>query len=378
LGKYKPGVSENHSNDFSVDINKVNFELDSQNIIDLAFEYYHLGNNSHKPNYERTAFTKEKNDFFEYINIPINYTQNDLTLNKREFKISGQETLNEVKIAVASTKVIEDNIKEGLRNSPNLGGDRFDTLYKIFKQTKEESADMLLFPECFIPIELLDRITWYAVAEQKLIVTGLEHITINNVSFNFIVTILPFEKDGVKDALVVFRLKNHYSHEEKRLIETNHFNVPTPFEYVYDLFIWKGLYFSPYYCFELANVYHRSLFKSQIDLLVACEWNPDINYFSNIVESISRDLHAYVAQVNTSQYGDTRITQPAKTEKKDILKLKGGENDTILVGNINLDSIREFQRQLYLTTKDDKTFKPLPPDYIHENVLKRINNESIL
>ncbi|RZK65375.1 MAG: hypothetical protein EOO85_28400 [Pedobacter sp.] len=273
---------------------------------------------------------------------------------------------------------MESNIERGLRNDPNLEGKRFDTLYKIFKQTKEEKADILLFPECFVPIELLDRITWYAVNEQKLIVTGLEHVTIDNVSFNFIVTILPFEKDGIKDAVVVYRLKNHYTHGEKLMIHTNHFKVPRPEQYLYDLFIWKGIYFSSYYCFELADVKHRSIFKSKVDLLIASEWNRDTNYFSNIVESISRDIHVYFAQVNTSQFGDSRITQPSRTEIKDILKLKGGENDTILVGEIDLDALREFQRNLYITTKDDKRFKPLPPDFLLENVLKRINNQSIL
>lgn len=111
---------------------------------------------------------------------------------------------------------------------------------------------------------------------------------------------------------------------------------------------------------------------------MASEWNPDTNYFSNIVESISRDLHSYVAQVNTSQFGDTRITQPSKTERKDILKLKAGDNDTILVGEINIKTLREFQRELYATTKDDKTFKPLPPEFELGDVLNRINNKSVL
>jgi hypothetical protein len=95
------------------------------------------------------------------------------------------------------------------------------------------------------------------------VITGLEHVTIDNVSFNFIVTILPFVKDGIKDAVVVYRLKNHYTHE-KLMIHTNHFKVPKPTQYIYDLFIWKGIYFSPYYCFELADVKHRSLLREKL------------------------------------------------------------------------------------------------------------------
>ena len=39
-------------------------------------------------------------------------------------------------------------------------------------------------------------------------------------------------------------------------------------------------------------------------------------------------------RVNTSDYGDSRITQPTKTEKKDILRTKGGANAAVLVGKI--------------------------------------------
>ena len=158
----------------------------------------------------------------------------------------------------------------------------------------------------------------------------------------------------------------------------NNLKVASPKEYRYDIFNWKNLYFCPYYCFELADVWHRSLFKSKLDLLVGVEWNKDTNYFSNIVESCSRDLHCYIAQVNTSQFGDSRLTQPVESARLDILKLKGGSNDAILVAEIDLDKIREFQRKTFDLTHLQKEFKPLPPDYNVDDVLKRINNESIL
>ena len=362
-----------------VNINNLNEnEKESTFYLDEAFDYYVKANRNHRSSYEFENVEDVKKDIYQRNIRPKRGKNNSQFILKQEFIVNKSKVIHNPRIAVANTKVLEQNIKQSLRKDPNFDGTRFNTLYKIFEQTREEKADVLLLPECFVPIELLDRIVWFSVNEQKLVVTGLEHVTIGSVSFNFIVTILPFEKDGIKDAVVVYRLKNHYSHEERLMIEANHFKVPHPTQFVYDLFIWKGVYFSPYYCFELADVKHRSIFKSKIDLLIACEWNPDINYFSNIVESISRDMHVFVAQVNTSQFGDTRITQPSKTEQKDILKLKGGENDTILVGDINLKALREFQRELYIATKGDKTFKPLPPDFAIENVLKRIQNRNIL
>ncbi|MEC3880311.1 hypothetical protein [Parapedobacter sp. 10938] len=379
LSRFRQDRQFSDENDSKVNINDLIHNREGSSFyLDRAFDYYVLANKLHRPSYEFENKEAYKNELYQRTVRPKQNRNKPHFILKQEFIVNNSTKLLNPKIAVANTKVLEENIKKSLRGTPNFEGRRFDTLYRIFQQTKEEKADILIFPECFVPIELLDRITWYAVNEQKLVITGLEHISIDGVSFNFIVTILPFEKDGIKDAVVVFRLKNHYSHAEVLMINTNHYKVPHPTQYIYDLFIWRGIYLAPYYCFELADVKHRSLFKGKIDLLIASEWNSDTNYFSNIVESISRDLHVYVAQVNTSQFGDTRITQPSKTERKDILKLKGGDNDTILVSEINLKLLREFQRKLYMTTKDDKRFKPLPPEFSLDDVLKRINNESVL
>lgn len=347
--------------------------LDESHYLDRAFEVYQNINASHL-SVTSVIKVKGKEAFFEYKSKPGNGNEPS----KQEFHFKSQKKRLTPKIAVCNTIVKEENIKLSLRGTANTGLERIETLSKIFQQTKETNADILLFPECFVPAELLSTIISFAVTEQILTVTGLEHITVGSFSFNFIVTILPFEVEGIKDALIVYRLKNHYSHSEVLMVNTNHFKVPKPKSHLYQLFIWCGIYFSPYYCFEIADVFHRAIFKSKIDLMIACEWNQDVNYFSNIIESISRDLHAYVAQVNTSQYGDTRITRPTETIRKDILKLKGGLNDAILVGSIDIAKIREFQRELFVTTRDDKAFKPLPPDFNIEDVLKRINNKSII
>ncbi|MEQ8422491.1 MAG: hypothetical protein RIB64_20960, partial [Arenibacter algicola] len=233
-------------------------------------------------------------------------------------------------------------------------------------------------PEFFIPINLLSSLVKFSSKNQVQSNTGLEHITINNMAFNFVVTILPVVVNGIKDAVVVFRLKNHYAHIEELMIEGNHYTVPRPSPIRYDIFNWNNIYFSPFYCFELANVYHRSLMKSKIDLMIGIEWNKDTPYFSNIVEATTRDIHSYFAQVNTSHYGDTRLTQPSKSAIKDILRLKGGGNDAILVAKIDLDKLREFQRTKFAFSRNSINYKPLPPDFNVSNVINRIENKSVL
>lgn len=343
--------------------------------LDNAFERYKTINQNHIALYElddnsfRDSFYKRKNVIKK--NSPIVNTQEIIVSNKK------RDSKN-FKIAFANTEVKEDNIIKSLRGTPNLSSLRYDQLAKIVKKVRLDKSDILLFPEFFIPINLLSSLVKYSEKNHVLTLTGLEHIRIKNTVFNFIVTILPFEIHGVKDAVVVFRLKNHYAHLEESLIRGNYLKVPLPKEHRYDIFNWENLYFCPYYCFELANVWHRSLFKAKLDLLVGVEWNKDTIYFSNIVESCSRDLHCYIAQVNTSQFGDSRLTQPTESARRDLMNLKGGINDSILVAEIDIDKIREFQRKTFELTHEQKEFKPLPPDYKVDDVIKRINNESIL
>jgi hypothetical protein len=211
------------------------------------------------------------------------------------------------------------------------------------------------------------------------IIAGLEHWTVEDVSYNFIVSIIPININGVNDSIVLYRLKNHYAHVEELIIRGFGYKVPKPSPYRYDLINWRNIYFSSYYCFELADTFHRSLFRSKIDLLIASEWNKDTPYFSNIVEALSRDLHCYLAQVNTSQFGDSRLTQPSDSARKDLMKLKGGKNDTVLIENLNINDLREFQLKYFERIKadNDTSFKPVPPDWERAFVNKRISNEFI-
>ena len=86
-------------------------------------------------------------------------------------------------------------------------------------------------------------------------------------------------------------------------------------------------------------------------------------------------MHCFCVQVNTAKYGDSRITQPSKTEEKDILKVKGGINPTVLVDQIDIDELREFQLKgnaLQEKSPTSKKYKPTPPDFNYEVVQNKI------
>lgn len=340
----------------------------SEHFLDEAFERFRLVNLNHKSKdlFEDSIDPYKKN-FFEYT------LSEDIISIKTNSNLKNK--LSKPKISVANTFVNDQNIIDALRNKPNVSKNRYQDLVDFLKSTRKNNSDIIVFPEFFIPIEILSSLVRYSEKNESLLITGLEHITVNNIAFNFVVTIMPINIDGYKDATLVFRLKNHYAPVEEDIIIGNHYLIPQPLNTRYHIFNWKNIYFSVFYCFELANIIHRSLIKNKIDLLVAVEYNKDVNYFSNLVESVSRDLHCYVVQVNSSHYGDTRISQPTETYRKDIVKLKGGENNVTVMGTIEIDKLREFQRKKYSLTKNDKTFKVLPPDFDPINVNNRIKNK---
>ena len=195
-------------------------------------------------------------------------------------------------------------------------------------------------------------------------------ISLNNnninrgVVYNLTAVILPYRQEEYKYAHVTYHQKVHFSPNELRLIKGYNYR---PMEgNVYCLFKWGDIWFSLYCCFELSSIKARSLFQSYADLCIVVEWNRDINYYSSIMESFCRDLHCYCIQVNSSDYGDSRIVQPSKTEILNIIRTKGGKNRSILVEDIDIDVMRNFQIKEYELQKDDSIFKPTPPQFDKE------------
>lgn len=245
-------------------------------------------------------------------------------------------------------------------------------------QNNKIKCNMIVFPEVCIPHQALGLLADFSKKHNVAIVCGLKHITVKNTVLNIIATILPFDIGNCTNSYINLRLKEWYSPTEINEIKKYGKKIP------YDnktkkqanennLFVWNGLYFATYDCFELADTNYRSEFKSNVDMIIACEWNKDVDYFNNIIKSAARDLHCFVTQVNTSQFGDSKLIAPKKSSEMTMLNIKGGENN-ILIGKLNINELREFQRKEteYLEEKD-KIFKPLPPAFEKETKRLKID-----
>lgn len=289
----------------------------------------------------------------------------------------GTHNFSTIRIAVASIELDDKNFDRLYLKRPNRSYRRYQQIAESVNVAIKEKADMLVLPEACTPREWLPTLARTCEKNHIAIVTGIEHFLIGAKVYNLTAVILPYEEPltGQWHSVILYHSKNHFAPHEIEIIENYHLQ---PMEAAppakYELYSWNNFWFTVYCCFELTSIKDRSIFQSYVDAIIAVEWNQDINYYSNIIESLSRDIHCYCIQVNTSKFGDSRITKPSKTELKDILRIKGGTNATALVGTIDLDQLRDFQMKKYGAQQLDKSFKPTPPDFDYQNAYNRKMN----
>jgi hypothetical protein len=200
--------------------------------------------------------------------------------------------------------------------------------------------------------------------------------------FNLTVAILPYQVNTYSFAHVTFHKKIYFSPEERRLVEQyDHCACEGK---TLHMFHWQDVFFSVYCCFEIASIHLRSAFKNYLDLVIAVECNKDVNYFSSVMESLCRDMHCYCLQVNSSDYGDSRLIRPTSSAQMNMMRVKGGRNEAILVEELDVDVLRKIQRKKYDGIKSDRNiFKPTPPGFdisivdakLHKRLEKRIKEE---
>lgn len=344
---------------FMMNLNVVNRNMTKSQFEELRSQYqilnyWHLNNSE----LEETITFKEISDI-KASNIAVKV---------------GNGKKEEIKIAVANARLFERDFERVLNGLPVRTYERYHCLTTIIKTAIKNKVDLLVLPENYLPIEWLPILARTCAKNQMAVVTGIEHIKTKvgeskPIVSNYTAIILPYMEEGYKFSYIHFHKKVHYAPHEVEAIQSHHCKVDVGD--IYELYNWNDFWFSAYCCYELASIQDRAIFQSYLDALIAVEWNKDTNYYSNIIESLSRDLHCYCIQVNTSEYGDSRITQPTKTEKMDIVKVKGGINPTVLVDKINITELRKFQLKgnlLQSKKTSSVSFKHTPPNFNYDIV----------
>lgn len=289
------------------------------------------------------------NHLGRWANTPIKYKtciSKDLRFPSLfELRID-REVDSKTRIGVVSTPVSENDALIAVKNSCRcLTFEKKERLYRILNTAKRENARYVSFPEFYLPIAWLPEVWNFCKSNNITVVTGLQYITRGARAYNFTCVIEPtITSKHYRSTVLCFREKLYYAPEEKKLLAKLGYatiDCESPFYYVFSE---PNFSFSTILCFEFTDICSRAALKGKIDALFVPQLNRDTNYFSSIVSATSRDLHCCIIQTNTSIYGDSRITGPFKTELKNILQIKGGANDVVIIGEVDIQRLRDRQK----------------------------------
>lgn len=274
--------------------------------------------------------------------------------------------LGKIKIAVANIKL---EIKDCCLGVDSSVTPRNRTIFINFlKETYENGkVDFLIFPEFYLPIQWISDVLSYVRKSGITIITGLQYVARDGIAHNTIGIFTQINSGKYKSSCMIVREKNDYAPFEKELLALKGFRCKDKEIPLYSIVNCNGVRFGTFLCYEFTDILARSLYKDEVDILFIPENNKDTTYFSNIIEATTRDLHTFVVQSNTSTYGDSRITGPYSRDQRNIVQIKGGDNDSLIIGTIDIKTVRDYRKKErnnleknikdYLTMDSHKKFK---------------------
>jgi len=219
-------------------------------------------------------------------------------------------------------------------------------LFSLLSTAEKNGAKIIVMPELYLPIAWLGEVSNFARKARVTIVTGLQYIKNDTRIFNFIANIQPFYTSmNIKYRNIFTHIREKYVYAPREIEKLKSYKlINSPIDWVTIYNLNHQYTYSNRLCYELTNISSRALLKNKVELILVSEFNKDTNYFSNIIEATVRDNLCFIAQSNASQYGDSCITGPYKTEQKNILKIKGAKNNNMLVEDIEIYKLIEYKR----------------------------------
>lgn len=243
---------------------------------------------------------------------------------------------------------------------------RYQRLNRLINEliSRPDNAGYLILPELAMPPQWFMRIAGKLNGRRISLITGVEYLhTTKKRVHNQIWASLTHDGLGFPSLMLYRQDKQTPAfHEEQELFQLAGAALKPAVPWQTPPIIQHGdFHFALLNCSELTNIRYRAELRGKIDALFVPEWNKDIDTFNPLVESAALDIHAYIIQCNNRQYGDSRIRAPYKDRwKRDLLRVKGGNHDYCITGEIEVLALRQFQSRHRSPAKD---FKPVPDGF---------------
>lgn len=251
-------------------------------------------------------------------------------------------------------------------SDPDLG--RYARLARLVNSviSQPKGARYFILPELAMPAHWFMRIAQKLQGRGISLITGIEYLYAGKGRVrNQVWAALSHDGLGFPSMMIYHQDKQRPAlHEEQELHRLAGLVMkPDPDK------VWKAppviqhgeFRFALLVCSELTNISYRAALRGAVDALFVPEWNSDTETFNALVESAALDIHAYIIQCNDRKYGDSRIRAPYKDSwLRDVLRVKGGINDYCVTGEIDIQSLRQFQASF---RSPSGPFKPVPDGF---------------
>jgi hypothetical protein len=269
-------------------------------------------------------------------------------------------------IAVASWKTQMASWTAAVMRMPDPDAERYARLCRLLDGViaQPQHSRYLVLPELALPAHWFIRIARKLQGRGISLITGIEYLHASKARVrNQVWAALSHSGLGFPSLMIYRQDKQRPAlHEEQELQRLAGLELRPDKAWKTPPLLQHGdLRFALLICSELTNISHRAALRGKVDALFVPEWNPDTETFNALVESAALDVHAYIVQCNDRQYGDSRIRAPFKESwQRDLLRVKGGITDYCVIGEIDVQALRQFQSSY---RSPAKPFKPVPDGF---------------
>jgi hypothetical protein len=270
-------------------------------------------------------------------------------------------------IAVASWRASDRSFIAAAMGKPDAASrHRYQRLNRLINEliSRPNGTGYLVFPEIALPPRWFMRIAEKLKGRGISLIAGVEYLHERKKKVrNQVWASLTHDGLGFPSLMVYRQDKQTPAvHEEVELHRLAGVEMVPAVQWEKPPIIKHGSFrFALIICSELTNIRYRGDLRGKVDALFVPEWNTDIDTFNALVESAALDVHAYIIQCNNRTYGDSRIRAPYKDRwKRDLLRVKGGNHDYCITGEIDILALRQFQSS---HRSPSEGFKPVPDGF---------------
>lgn len=282
----------------------------------------------------------------------------------------GNESKKLVKIAVTSFKTTNKSWSSTAVGKPDHNIERYKQLCHLINSviSRFPKPDYVVLPELSLPLKWVNTITNRLSQSAIALIAGTEYRHMSGATLKSEALL------NLCDNRLGYPIWCNYwqpklqpavgEDKELQIIHGKTWCKSLNINSIKPVYIHNGFHFGIMICSELQNSKARIEFQGNVDSLFVLSWNQDLDTFSALLEAAALDVHAYSVLVNNRSYGDSRVRSPAKIGfKRDLARIKGGENDYFVTVTLDFKSLREFQSRATRWTTDDDKFKPVPEGY---------------